>query len=66
MTLDGHDFAELDYHWLRGQMAMVPQDPEVYFLTSSLLRSQVIKLFADSIRNNMIRWLNAMSKHDYK
>jgi len=39
MKLDGHDFADLDYHWLRSQMAMVPQDPE---------------LFADSIRNNIL------------
>ena len=30
MLLDGHDFNQLDYHWLRENMAMVPQDPELF------------------------------------
>ena len=30
ITLDGNNWAELDYDWLRSNMAMVPQDPELF------------------------------------
>ena len=30
ITLDGNNWTELDYDWLRSNMAMVPQDPELF------------------------------------
>ena len=30
IALDGNNWAELDYDWLRSNMAMVPQDPELF------------------------------------
>ena len=56
ITLDGNNWAELDYDWLRSNMAMVPQDPELFadtirFEPAGPRIPDVSRSFCSKIRN---------------